>query len=63
MQAHVQRMIDECSELNAKCTALEAFFGNPVFQTLPEFKQELMQEQHEHMTKYLAVLEKRIALE
>ena len=63
MQAHVQRMVDECGELNAKCTALGAFFSNPVFATLPEYKQELMREQHKHMTAYLGVLEKRIALE
>ena len=58
---HEQRVVDEASELAVKVRALGAFIlDNPIYLTLTEEDQELLNNQLRFMESYLETLEKRI---
>lgn len=61
VQPHQQRVIDEKAELDEKLTKLVAFFGNPLWATLPIAEQERLSRQSEVMRQYSNILEERIA--
>lgn len=58
---HQQRVIDERKALDEKRAALAAFFGTPVYKTLPHSEKMRLSEQYGHMTAYSDVLGRRIA--
>ena len=57
---HIDRMLDERSELVIKRNKLLAFMDSELFKELPTEDQELMWEQRFLMTHYVVVLSKRI---
>jgi uncharacterized protein YdcH (DUF465 family) len=64
VDAHVQRMLDEQSELSDKVGKLETFIlTNPVFKQLSKERQRLMRQQYDAMSLYNNILKERVALE
>ena len=57
---HIDRMLDERSELVIKRSKLVFFMEGDLFKELPAEDQELMWEQRFLMTHYIHVLSKRI---
>lgn len=58
---HVQRMIDECSELVDRAAKLDAFVGSgALFATLEPIDQDLLCSQHMAMETYAAILRMRL---
>ncbi len=57
---HIDRMLDERSELVIKRAKLVAFMDGELFSELNTIDQELMWEQRFLMTHYIVVLTKRI---
>jgi hypothetical protein len=58
---HQQRVIEERDDLDGKLTRLTAFFGVPLFHSLPDDERNRLTTQAQHMTAYLRVLNERIA--
>lgn len=60
-KSHLNRMIDEQEALGDKITKLRMFISNnPIFNTLPEIKKNLMIKQLTAMDEYFHILEERI---
>lgn len=59
---YVDRLHIEYDELKAKLHCLTAFIGTPKFNELNEEAQLYQRQQHEVMTLYVDILEKRISL-
>ncbi|AOE41230.1 hypothetical protein BEE12_16045 [Pantoea agglomerans] len=57
---HVQRMLDERSDLAAKINALSVFILGDFFKTLTEKQQDLLTRQLDAMSAYMAILGERI---
>jgi len=57
---HIDRMLDERSELVIKMGKLKAFAKGDIFKTMPVDDQDLMIEQHFVMRMYVQVLTQRI---
>jgi len=58
---HIDRMLDERSELVIKVNALQAFIaGNPIFNELPVIEQDRMVTQRYIMHLYIDLLTQRI---
>lgn len=61
---YIQRMIDEVDALNSKINSLSTFIQtNPIFQTLPKLKQQLLMAQYNSMQCYGEILKTRINVE
>jgi hypothetical protein len=61
LKPHEQRVVEEKHALDAKCEKLFAFLDTPLYDSLPEEDQSLLQHQFNHMTNYSEVLAARIA--
>lgn len=61
MQPHQQRVVDEKTELDEKLEKLSAFFGNPIFTSLPDVEQNRLNRQKVVMKEYSDILGERIA--
>lgn len=61
MAPHEERVIAEEAELTGRLNKLGEFIHADIFRTLPAEDRGLLQEQDDHMRKYVAVLRKRIA--
>lgn len=61
LPAFQQRVVDEEAELSDKLNKLGAFIHGEIFSGLPEEDRRLLQEQDDHMRRYVAVLRLRIA--
>ena len=61
LQPHEERVLAERSELAEKCVKLEAFIVSDAFKAVDILDRDLLEEQHNAMTVYLAVLDRRIA--
>lgn len=61
MAPHQQRVVDEKADLDEKLTKLVAFFGNPLWATLPSDEQARLSRQSEVMREYSDILGERIA--
>ena len=61
MAPHQQRVVDEKAELDEKLTKLVAFFGNPLWATLPSDERARLSRQSEVMREYSEILGERIA--
>ena len=59
--AHVTRMLAERDELADRMAKLHAFTDSEAYRSIASEDQVLLQEQHDAMGEYLAVLDKRIA--
>lgn len=58
---HQQRVVDEKSELDEKLGKLHDFIqDNPIFKTLPDGEQKLLQRQDLVMAEYSQILSERI---
>lgn len=60
LQAHEQRVVGERTELIEKITKLHVFFRNPIFESLEQEDQDLLEKQVQLMMDYSDVLLKRI---
>lgn len=60
LQPHEERVLAERAELADKCVKLEAFIVSDAFRAIYTLDRHLLKEQHEAMTVYLAVLDRRI---
>jgi len=58
--AHVDRMIDEYRQLNAKWQALGRFFEQPAWDGVPNEEAQAMGEQHDAMFRYAQILLDRL---
>ena len=58
--AHVTRMLAERDELTDRMVKLHAFTASEAYRSISAEDQALLQEQHDAMGEYLAVLNKRI---
>lgn len=63
VQPHIQRVIDERTELAIRAAKLKAFFDTPIFKGLDAERSKLMREQHSIMDAYVDVLDNRLMLE
>lgn len=62
MQPHQQRVVDEKRELDERLSSLQKFVdASPIFEGLPEDKQDRLVRQRVAMTQYSEVLGERIA--
>jgi hypothetical protein len=61
LQPHEQRVVEEYKELNDRHTKLTFFTSTHQFHVLQDIDKELLFQQQAIMTKYLAILEQRIA--
>jgi hypothetical protein len=61
LQPHQQRVVEEKTALDEKIGRLHAFMTGPVFPTLHQYEQKLLDEQRHHMIIYSAVLAQRIS--
>lgn len=61
MEPYQQRVLDEKSELDIKINALRNFFSNPIYSTMSQQDQDLLQQQLLAMETYSQVLGLRIA--
>lgn len=61
LQPHQQRVVDECTELHEKTTALGLFFGSKIFLSLPIEEQKRLNKQWQIMQQYVLILTERIA--
>ncbi|WP_370281583.1 hypothetical protein [Pseudooceanicola sp.] len=61
LQPHEERVLAERAELADKCVKLEAFIVSDAFKAVDILDRDLLEEQHNAMTVYLAVLDRRIA--
>ncbi len=57
---HQQRVVDEHAELDLKTTKLAAFFGTPIYNSLPDAEQARLVKQLEVMHTYCGILQQRI---
>lgn len=60
LQPHEERVIAERIELAEKCVKLEAFITSDAFKAIDILDRDLLEEQHNAMTIYLAVLDRRV---
>lgn len=60
LQPHEERVLTERAELAEKCVKLEAFIVSDAFKSVDILDRDLLEEQHNAMTVYLAVLDRRI---
>lgn len=61
MEAHQQRVVDECGQLNDRLEKLCVFIeDNPLFKTLNHVDQRLLLDQRQAMTVYFYTLRLRI---
>ena len=60
MQPHQERVVAEQNELGEKLNKLKAFIVNPIFKTLPEAEQKLLNRQYDAMLEYYNILGERI---
>jgi hypothetical protein len=58
----MERLIVEHRELSERTLALQNYLGVDAFNLLPADTQNLMRDQHEHMSRYLCALEERMRL-
>lgn len=56
------RLVDEFEQLIERVQKLESFMGTEKYEEIDEIHQELLVEQHEHMTGYISVLMQRLEL-
>lgn len=61
MEAHQQRVVNECADLDWKLCNLIAFFQTPRFALLDSAEQGRLQRQAEVMAEYSQILMERIA--
>ena len=61
LKPHEERVLAERAELAEKCVKLEAFIVSDAFKSIDILDRDLLEEQHNAMTVYLAVLDRRIA--
>ena len=60
LHPHEERVVAERTELAKKCVKLEAFIVSDAFKAIDILDRDLLAEQHNAMTVYLAVLDRRI---
>lgn len=61
MQPHQDRVVTEKKELDEKLDKLKAFIEtNPIFKTLPQTEQLLLNRQYDAMAEYSHILGQRI---
>lgn len=60
LKPHEERVLAERAELADKCVKLEAFIASDAFKSVDILDRDLLEEQHNAMTGYLAVLDRRI---
>jgi len=58
---HLQRVVEERTELADKRKKLEAFLDGEMFKKLPDADQELLYDQFDVMNEYHRILSKRLA--
>lgn len=60
LKPHENRVIDEHAALTMKIIALEQFFDNAIYLSLPKAEQERLEKQFKIMKEYSNILQERI---
>ena len=61
LQPHQQRVVDEKTELDARCNRLDVFILSPQFRALDDAERDRMRRQWLAMISYSSILGERIA--